>query len=594
MRGLCRHAQKTVMTCMARNFDPILTEVMRHELISASEEMNITMKQTTRSIVAKEGGDFSAGLLDPEGRVIAQAVPYGLGYFTAVMPHILEKYRGKFRPGDVIISNDPYGGLSHLPDIALVMPTFWRDEHRGFAAVVQHHTDIGGRFPGGMGLPCAQIYEEGLRLPAVRFYENGTPIESVREIIAAAVRAPDDVLGDLEAGIAACRRGERALAGLFDKYGPGKVAGCYRHLLAHSESMMRSVIRSIPDGRYTCSDTFDDGNGTRVEIVVTLIVEGDSLTVDFTGTGPQVANALNCPPDLIGNFICNNVFIALLGSSEAPINSGLFAPIRTIAPAGTLLNPRFPAAVGSRGQVLWRVYDLVCQALAIAIPDRMPAAAEGGVSMMVFSAANQGGSGESMMTELYASGWGGRPNKDGLDGTMPVAMTGFRTNSGEAFEQELPAMLDGFGFVPDTGGAGEFRGSLAVYRRWRFLAPGRVMLRTCRVDSLPYGLAGGREGTPFKAILTSGGREVELPRNIMIDLAVQAGDLLTHIQPSAGGYGLAYRRDAARVLEDVLDEKVTPAAAARDYGVVIDPDKRSVDAARTAALRENHSSGRSK
>jgi N-methylhydantoinase B len=576
---------------MAENFDPILTEVMRHELISASEEMNITMKQTTRSIVAKEGGDFSAGLLDPEGRVIAQAIPYGLGYFTAVMPHIIEKYRGKFRPGDVIISNDPYGGLSHLPDIALVMPIFWRNEHRGFAAVVQHHTDIGGRFPGGMGLPCAEIYEEGLRLPAVRFYEDRCPIEPVREIIAAAVRAPDDVLGDLEAGVAACRRGERALTGLFDKYGIEKVIACYSHLLAYSERLMRSVIRSIPDGRYTCAQTFDDGGGTRVEIVVTLVVEADRLTVDFTGTGPQVANALNCPPDLIGNFICNNLFIALLGSSDVPINSGLFTPFRTIAPAGTLLNPRFPAAVGSRGQVLWRVYDLVCQALAMAIPDRMPAAAEGGVSMMVFTTADHGSGGTSMMTEMYASGWGGRPNKDGLDGTMPVAMTGFRTNSGEAFEQELPAMLDGFGFVPDTGGAGEFRGALAVYRRWRFLTDGRVMLRTCRVDSLPYGLAGGKEGTPFKAILTSGGRDTELPRNIMLDFTVKAGDLLTHIQPSAGGYGSPWRREVSRVLEDVLDEKVSAAAAARDYGVAIDLARRSVDAARTATLRQRHARG---
>jgi N-methylhydantoinase B len=571
---------------MAQAFDPILSEVMRHELISASEEMNITMKQTTRSIVAKEAGDYSAGLLDPDGRVIAQAIPYGLGYFTAVMPHIIAKYRGKFRPGDVIISNDPYGGLSHLPDIALVLPIFWGGEHRGFAAVVQHHTDIGGRFPGGMGLVCGQIYEEGLRLPAVRFYENGEPIESVREIIAAAVRVPDDVLGDLEAGIAACRRGERALTALFDKYGNERVLDCYQYLLGRSENLMRAVIRSIPDGRYRCAQHFDDGAGTRVEIVVTLVVEGDNLTVDFTGTGPQVANALNCPPDLIGNFTCNNVFIALLGSSDVPINSGLFVPIRTITPEGTLLNPRFPAAVGSRGQVLWRVYDLICQALAMAIPDRMPAASEGGVSMMVFTTANGDGGADAMMTEIYASGWGGRPNTDGLDGAMPVAMTGFRTNSGEAFEQELPVMLDGFGFVPDTGGPGQFRGSLSVYRRWRFLVDGRVMLRTCRVDSLPYGVAGGGDGKASKAILTSNGKDTELPRNIMLDIPVKAGDQLTHIQPSAGGYGSAFHRDPSLVLEDVVDEKLSASAAARDYAVSIDVSRRTVDLARTTALRK--------
>jgi N-methylhydantoinase B len=569
---------------MAANFDPILTEVMRHELISASEEMNITMKQTTRSIVAKEGGDFSAGLLDPEGRVIAQAVPYGLGYFTAVMPYILKKYQGKFRPGDVIISNDPYGGLSHLPDIALVMPIFWHNEHRGFAAVVQHHTDIGGRFPGGMGLACGEIYEEGLRLPAIRFYENHRPNESVREIIAAAVRAPDDVLGDLDAGIAACRRGANALTRLFEKYGHEAIVDCYRHLLAHSESLMRAVLRSIPDGRYRCSQTFEDGHGTKIDIVVTLVIEGDSLTIDFTGTGAQVSNALNCPPDLIGNFVGNNIFIALLGGSDVPINSGLFTPLKANIPEGTVLNPRFPAAVGSRGQLLWRVYDLVCNALAIAIPERMPAAAEGGVSMMVYTTANGRESANLMMTEMYASGWGGRPRSDGIDGMMPVAMTGFRTNSGEVFEQELPIMLDGFGFVQDSGGVGEFRGALAVYRRWRFLADGRVMLRTCRVDSLPYGLAGGKAGTQFKAVLSSGGKETELPRSIMIDFPVKAGDVLTHVQPSAGGYGPPLRRDVERVLEDVLDEKVTPEAASQDYGVAIN-HAHQVDPAGTRALR---------
>jgi N-methylhydantoinase B len=235
---------------------------------------------------------------------------------------------------------------------------------------------------------------------------------------------------------------------------------------------------------------------------------------------------------------------------------------------------------------LWRVYDLICQALAMAIPDRMPAASEGGVSMMVFTTASGDGGANAMMTEIYASGWGGRPNADGLDGAMPVAMTGFRTNSGEAFEQELPVILDGFGLVPDSGGPGQFRGSLSVYRRWRFLADGRVMLRTCRVDSLPYGIAGGGDGRASKVILTSDGKDTELPRNIMLDIPVKAGDLLTHIQPSAGGYGPAIERDPSLVLEDVLDEKVSASGAARDYAISVDVGSRTIDLARTTALRK--------
>jgi N-methylhydantoinase B len=222
----------------------------------------------------------------------------------------------------------------------------------------------------------------------------------------------------------------------------------------------------------------------------------------------------------------------------------------------------------------------------MAIPERMPAASEGGVSMMVYTTAD-GHDGSSMMTEMYASGWGGRPMKDGIDGVMPAAMTGFRTNSGEVFEQELPVMLDGFGFVPDTGGAGRFRGSLSVYRRWRLMADGRVMLRTCRVDSLPYGLAGGNDGTGFRAFLTSGDQETELPRRIMLDIPVKAGDILTHIQPGAGGYGPAFTRDPGRVLDDVIDEKITPEHAQREYGVVIDRGTGEIDSARTGAIRHN-------
>ena len=553
---------------MSVAFDPVLAEVIRHELAAVSEEMNITMVQTTRSIVAKEGGDFSAGLLDREGRVIAQAVPYGLGYFTAAMPHILRKYGGVFRPGDVVISNDPYAGLSHLPDIAVVRPIFWRGELVGFASVVQHHTDIGGRFPGGMGLPCAELYEEGLRLPAVRYYEDDRPIQSVREIIASNVRAPDDVLGDLEAGVAACRRGERGLVALLEKHGRERIEDVSRRLLARSEQAMRAVFAAIPDGRYERSDVFDDGRDVKVALKIALDIRGDGLTLDFTGTGPQVGNALNVPPDMIGNFISNNVFLALLGSADVSINSGLFAPIRVITPEGSVVNPRFPAAVGSRGQLLWRIADLVSAALADAMPERMPAASEGGVSMRVFTPnrSASGGKAGGVLTELYASGWGGRPDQDGIDGVMPLPMAGFQTNSGEIIEQEMPVMLDGFGLVPDSGGPGRHRGGLAVYRRWRFLADGRVMLRTCRVDSRPYGLAGGGEGTPFRAVLIRDGAESELPAQIMLDIPVRAGDVLLHVQPGPGGHGPAAERDPRLVEEDLLDEKITPAYAERVYG----------------------------
>ncbi len=576
---------------MQKRFDPILLEVMNNELTAIAEEMAITMKRTARSIVAKEGGDFSTALVDAEGRLIAQGIAAGahLGYIVGVMPWVLKKFGGNLQPGDIIAANDPYWGLSHLPDIVLIMPIFWRGELCGFAAVVEHHTDIGGRFPGGMGIACAEIYEEGVRLPGVKLYRAGLPNQALLDLIAANVRAPQDVLGDLEAQVAACRRGEQGFVALLYKYGRDTVETCTAELRHYSERAVRARIQAIPDGIYTCEDVFEDDGlgGSGVKLIVSVQVQGDTVTVDFTGTDPQVKSAINVPPNLIGSMV-QVIFRSVLGL-DVPANSGLLAPIRATAPEGCILNPKFPAAVGARGQLMWRVHDMLFAALAQAIPERVFAAGEGGVNMLVYAPKVEAGT-PPMLLEMYASGWGGRPTRDGIDGTMPIVMGGaFRSNPAEAVEREIPVIIEGFGLVPDSGGAGKFRGALAVYRKWRFLADGRAMIRTCRVKSVPYGLAGGEPGSPFQVLLESDSQQIEFPPQIMIDAAVQAGDRLLHIQPSAGGYGNPWQRDPHSVWEDVLDEKMTVAYAEKTYGVVIDPQTLQIDAERTTALRQSRS-----
>ena len=575
---------------MQKRFDPILLEVMNNELTAVAEEMAITMKRTARSIVAKEGGDFSTALVDAEGRLIAQGVAAGahLGYIVGVMPWVLKKFGGNLQPGDIIAANDPYWGLSHLPDIVLIMPIFWRDELCGFAAVVEHHTDIGGRFPGGMGVACAEIYEEGVRLPGVKLYQAGRANQALLDLIAANVRAPQDVLGDLEAQVAACRRGEQGFVALLHKYGRDTVETCTAELRHYSERAVRARIQAIPDGVYTCEDVFEDDGlgGPGVKLVVSVQVQGDSVTVDFTGTDPQVKSAINVPPNLIGSMV-QVIFRSVLGL-DVPANSGLLTPIRATAPAGCILNPKFPAAVGARGQLMWRIHDMLFAALAQAIPERVFAAGEGGVNMLVYAPKIENET-PPLLLEMYASGWGGRPTRDGIDGTMPIVMGGaFRSNPAEAIEREIPVVIEGFGFVPDSGGAGQFRGALAVYRKWRFLTDGRAMIRTCRVKSVPYGLAGGEPGSPFQVLLESDTEQVTFPPQIMIDAAVRAGDTLLHVQPSAGGYGDPWQRDPLSVLEDVLDEKMTVAYAEKTYGVVIDPQTLQIDPEHTAALRHSH------
>jgi len=570
---------------MSERFDPVLIELMRHEFIAVSEEMNMAMKQTARSIVAKEASELSAALLTPAGDVIGQAMIYGLGYVTAVMPYLLRKFGGTFKPGDVFLTNDPYGGASHLPDIVLIVPMFWRGELCGFAAVVEHHTDIGGRFAGGMGAGSVDIFSEGLRLPMVRFYENGRILDSVRDIIAANVRMPDDVLGDLEAQVAVCRRGEEGLCALLDKYGRDAVEACYQQLYKHAEQSVRAVLRQIPDGVYSAQTDWDDGGATRLKMALTLTAEKGDVTLDFTGTGPQVPLAYNIPPDMLEHLVAG-YFLYFLGEQDVPINSGLFAPIKVVVPKGCALNPNFPAAVGGRGMLIWPSIDLLNRVLAQALPGRMAADSEGGSSSMVFAATLPSGR-AVIMPDIYASGWGARPDRDGVEGAMPLLLNMYLSSPTEAFERELPILLEGCGFVPDTGGPGKFRGALAVYRRWRYLADGKVMLRTNKVNEVPQGRNNGRPGTPCEFYLISNGERKDLPRVSFNEINVRAGDVLVHVQQGTGGYGNPLERDPERVLDDVLNDKLTPEYAKREYGVVIDLAMEKVDRTATAALRRS-------
>lgn len=570
---------------MTQQFDPILIEVLKNELTAVAEEMGITMKRTARSLGAKEGADFSTALVDATGRLIAQGLTIGvhLGYIMGVMPWVLRKFGGNLHPGDVIVSNDPYGGVSHFPDIVLVMPIFWRDQLVGFSAIVEHHTDIGGRFPGGMGIACAEVYEEGVRIPGVKLYERGALNAQLLDLVTANVRAPEDVMGDLEAQAAACRRGAQGLQDLLDKYGLEKFEACNEQLRQYSERAIRSCIAAIPDGEYPCEDLFEDDGlgGPGVKLKLTVKVKSDSVVVDFAGTDPQVRSAINVPLNL--TRACVYVAFRSILDTDAPANSGLVAPIQVIAPEGCVVNPQFPAAVGARGMMMWRIIDMIFAALAQAIPHKVYAAGEGGINLLVYTPHVRDGV-PAMLLDMYCTGWGARPNMDGVEGVTPMAAGGAtRSLPAEMIERECPVLVEGFGFVPDSGGAGQFRGALSVYRKWRFLNDGRVMLRTCRVKSAPYGLAGGKDGTPFQALLSANGKQTELPKQMLIDASVQKGEVLLHIQPGAGGYGDPFTRDPQKVLDDVLDEKISPAYAERAYGVVIAAGK--VDEAETKRLR---------
>lgn len=569
-------------------FDPILVEVVKNEMAAITEEMALAISRSARSPMVRTG-DFAAAICDREGRIIGQgyAAPQQLAQFMFIMRAFADRVGDTVRPGDVFIANDPYLGSGHMPDVAVIMPVFWRDELSGVCIAYSHQADVGGRFPGGMSSQCLSSYEEGMRLPIVRLYEAGRRNEALLQTISANVRGPEIWLSDVEAKMAGCWRGGQELIALLDRHGRDAFDECCAYLNSYSERSMRNAISAIPDGVYRYEDTFeDDGFGTpdvALPIRVALTIEGDRAVVDFTGTCPQVSSAINMglaqtKASVYGAF-------KVLVSPDALMNDGLVRPIEVRVPERCLLNPSFPAAVGGRGPLASRARNVVTLALAQALPDRIPVPSEGADSL---HAVGEDYAGHAfVMLDGFFNGWGGRPQKDGIDGVAPVEFGCYGVTPGELLEREYPVVLEGFSYVPDSAGPGRNRGSLSLVRTWRFLEPAHVMLRTTRFTPSP-GLNGGRPAGPsHNRLVRADGTVEEVTSQMHWHIEVQPGDRLEHVIGGCGGYGAPHERDPERVLADVVDERVTVEAAREQYGVVIAAEDGAlrVDVAATAALR---------
>jgi N-methylhydantoinase B len=569
-------------------FDPILVEVVKNELAAITEEMAIAVWKTGRSAMVKTG-DFATAICDGQGRLIGQgyAAPFQLAFFIEMMPYVLKKWQGTFRPGDVILVNDPYAGITHMPDVAIIAPAFWQGQLVAFNLAYSHHTDIGGRFPGGFSSQCTEIFEEGMRLPTVKLYSEGERNDALLETILANVRVSEEWLGDLEAKIAGCWRGEQEIKALLDKYGPDTYSSCCDYLIDYAERATRAAIQSIPPGEYTYNDTFEEdglgSEGVALPLKLTLRAEGDTLTADFTGTAPQAKGAINLPLSMTKATVYGAV--KSIVSPEVLTNVGFIRPIHVVAPEGTLLNPRFPAAVGGRAPLFFRVFDILFRALAKALPEKVPVPGEGGDVLHLTGQKEDGK--PFVVMDIFFGGWGGRPMKDGIDGVAPMSFGSYGTVPAELLEREYPLVVDGFGYVPDTGGAGKHRGSLSIYKQWRFLQPGKIMVRTNRLWRASEGMAGGQPGALSTNIMNPGTDNLELPRQAHMHLEVKPGDSVYHVVSGSGGHGNPWEREPEKVLADVKDEKLTIAGAQEQYGVVIDPRSLTLDREKTAMLRQN-------
>ena len=549
--------------------DPVTLQVVGNALASIADEMATTIFRTAHSTVVRDGMDFSAAILDARGETVAQAVsvPFHLGSIPAAIERLLHRFGDRLRPGDVFLMNDPFDGGIHLQDLFVFKPVHLDGGLVGFTATTAHHGDVGGRLPGSSACDNTEIFQEGIRLPWVKLYDGGEPVEDVFRIVEANVRIPRMTLGDLRAQVAACSVAERELLLLARRHGPERLAELLAELVDHTERVVRHELARWPDGTAEFVDHLDsDGIERRdVPIVARVTVAGDELTADLTGSAPMVRGSLNSTRSFVQACVYQAVRAAL--EADVPNTSGAFRPIRVLTRPGTVAEVVMPGASSMRGVTGFRVLDAVNGALAQLVPDRVPAAGEGGNTLAVFGAERPEG-GRFVYYELVVGTWGATPEGDGNDGlTNPASLAA--NIPVEVAEAEFPIVVERYGLVPDSGGAGRFRGGLAVERAWRCLTPDTsLVVRSDRTAHPPYGLAGGAPGALAATERhRSDGTVEELPG--MFSITIGEGDLVVHRTAGGGGYGDPLERDPHAVAADVADGKVSARAARERYGVVL-------------------------
>jgi N-methylhydantoinase B len=566
--------------------DPITEELFRNALAALGDEMVLTIYRTAYSGVLKNIMDYSAALCDAQGRLAAQglSLPGHLCSIPVALQAVLRHFGDDIAEGDILVNNDPYDGGMHLPDVFIFKPLFADGRVIAYAATICHHTDVGGRVPGSNASDSTEIYAEGLRIPPLKLYERGKPNDTLFRIIDRNVRLPGRVLGDIRSQLAACEIAARGMTDLVARYGANGIETLMNATMDYSERLTRHCLAELPDGEATFTDWIDDDQidaGKPIPLVCTVRKLGEAMEVDWTGSAPQVKGAINNTWSYTAAMSFTAVKSVL--SINMPNNDGVFRPIKVIAPAGTITNGKLPAACAARGLTGFRGVDCCFGALAKLYPDRVMAAGEGGNTGLTI-----GGYDKELRPFIYVdflSGcWGARPWADGLDGNtcMFANMASF---SVEVIETENPLEVLEYEFIPDSGGAGQFRGGMAQRKTWRMLADeGILQVRADRQVHRPYGLQGGGEGSGGRNILDPG-LPTEEKLHGKLTMTLRKGQVFRHELPGAGGYGDALKRDLALVAKDLRDGLVTIDAAIRQYGVVAHGDPPVVDIAATEALR---------
>jgi N-methylhydantoinase B len=572
-----------------RRADPATFEIIKNSLYKIAEEMRVVLAKTAFSPLLKSAGDYSCGVFDAQGEMVAQGpdLPIHLGSMPDAVRAVVAAFAADVDDGDVFIHNDPYFGGSHLPDVNVVRPAFHDGRLIGYACLRAHWPDVGSATPGSYGA-VTDIFGEGLRLPPLRLISRGSLNVDLEKLILANVRTPDERKGDLGAQLAATLRATERLQALARRYGAKELIATMAAVMDYSERLMRATLMDLPDGEGAFEDfcdgdgVADDASGKDAPFWIRLSVKkrADRLLVDFAGTDPQVKGPMNAPLSVTASGVYCGLKTAIDPNNLIPPNSGCWRAITITAPKGSVVNAEFPApVVYANHEMSHRVADMVMGALVHFMPRQVMACSQGTSAILTLGGTDPRTARPYVSYETVKGGFGARPNKDGIN-VVASGISNTMNTPVEILEMAFPVRIERYEVNPDSGGAGRHRGGCGARRVWRMLSDAIGTLCMERMTSPPFGLLGGKPGAAAVVTLTTpDGATRHLPSKGAFSWP--AGAVVDMITPGSGGFGPPAERDPVQIGRDLLDGYVSGAAAERDYGIA-DPD-----ALRTAAATED-------
>jgi N-methylhydantoinase B len=550
--------------------DPITQKVVNNALQGVAEQMAATILRTSYSTVVREMLDYSTAVFDPDGQIISQScrIPIHLNSMSRSLRTTLEKVipLDQWKPGDIIVTNDPYLGGQHIPDVQTFLPVFADGKIVAICGTLDHHLDLGGMRPASYAGDAVEIYQEGLRIPPIKLFDEGRLNERLFALIAANIRQPDQTIGDLRAQAAALEIGRDGVLELVKRYGAQTVADCMADAVDASEMRLRARLRELPSGTYE-GEYFIDDDGIideRIRIVTKITIDDGSIHVDFTGTDGQRRSPINATISS-----CESAtYFAILSILDPtiPANYGVYKPIKITAPAGSIVNAQPPAPVVGRNAITHTIVNSIMRAFSQITPERVTACYYGMSNIHILSGDGTGGTPPWILFDIEVGGGGGRKLKDGLDcysqGIHNLANTPI-----EMIELTYPLRLTRYELLPDTGGAGRTRGGLGVRRDIEFLdKSGTLETQFDKFKVEPFGLFGGLPGATGKLYVNPDTPDQRELKSKTFGYALKHGDIFSMRTQGGGGYGLPAERPKAAIKRDIREGKLTKQRAQTDYG----------------------------